>query len=109
MAASSRVRGVGYTGATLMAHLLKLVASFAFVALLVGCTSAAPSAPASAPQPTAAANAASSGAPVEISLHYPVGVSGPLAKIIDGYMAEFNQQNPNIKVTPVYDGDYVSV
>lgn len=78
--------------------------------VLVGCTTAiAPQAatPAAAGKPTTAA-AASTGAPVEISLHYPVGVSGPLAKIIDGYMTEFNQQNPSIKVTPVYDGDYVS-
>src|SRR5579864_996341 len=110
--ASSRVRGVGYTGATLMS-LFKLVASLACIAALVGCTSAPAAAPTSAPQPAAttssSAPAAAGGAPVEISLHYPVGVSGPLAKIIDGYMAEFNQQNPGIKVTPVYDGDYVSV
>ena len=94
------------------AYWVKLAASFVFVAALVGCTSA-PSASPSAPQPaatTAAAPAAAAGsAPVEISLHYPVGVSGPLAKIIDGYMAEFSQQNPNIKVTPVYDGDYPTV
>src|SRR5579864_513116 len=109
--ASSWVRGVGYTGATLMS-LFKLIASLAFVAALVGCTSA-PAAPTSAPQsaPTTASApaAAAGGAPVEISLHYPVGVSGPLAKIIDGYMAQFNQENPSIKVTPVYDGDYAAV
>jgi sn-glycerol 3-phosphate transport system substrate-binding protein len=91
--------------------LFKLAAGLALVVVLVGCTSApsaAPGAPQAAPTTASASNAAG-GNPVEISLHYPVGVSGPLAKIIDGYMAEFNQQNPNIKVTPVYDGDYVSV
>ncbi|MBV9172983.1 MAG: ABC transporter substrate-binding protein [Chloroflexi bacterium] len=81
---------------------------------VLGCSNAAPAAPTSssagAAQPASAGTGASGGGtPVEISLHYPVGVSGPLAKIIDGYMGEFNQQNPGIKVTPVYDGDYVSV
>jgi sn-glycerol 3-phosphate transport system substrate-binding protein len=86
-----------------------ILASFSLIGCTSGAAPAAPAAPTSstsgqaAPTPPAAASA-----PVEISLHYPVGVSGPLAKIIDGYMAEFNQQNPTIKVTPVYDGDYVS-
>ena len=77
------------------------------LAVVAGCTSApaAPAAPAATSAGNAAPAAAKSGT-VEISLHYPVGVSGPLAKIIDGYMAQFNQENPGIKVTPVYDGDY---
>jgi len=99
---------------------LRALAAATLIALAVaGCTSAAPAAPAgstpAAAKPTAAGAAGGTsgasnagGAPVEISLHYPVGVSGPLAKIIDGYVGEFNQQNPSIKVTPVYDGDYVS-
>jgi len=82
------------------------------VALALGaCSTASPpvAAPATgaAAQPTSApAKPASTGNAVEISLHYPVGVSGPLAKIIDGYIAQFNTENPTIKVTPVYDGDY---
>jgi sn-glycerol 3-phosphate transport system substrate-binding protein len=99
---------------------LRALAGATLISLAVaGCTSAgAPSAPAgstpAAAQPTAASgtsntsSSSASGGQVEISLHYPVGVSGPLAKIIDGYTAEFTQQNPSIKVTPVYDGDYVS-
>lgn len=75
---------------------------------LVACSSPAPAAPttasSSASQPPSAPAAASNA--VEISLHYPIGVAGPLAKIIDGYMTEFSQQNPGIHVTPVYDGDY---
>jgi sn-glycerol 3-phosphate transport system substrate-binding protein len=88
---------------------LGIVAPVLLAIIVVGCSaapSAAPPTTQAAAQPAAAAK--TSGAPVEISLHYPVGVSGPLAKIIDGYMGEFNQQNPDIKVTPVYDGDYVS-
>jgi sn-glycerol 3-phosphate transport system substrate-binding protein len=72
--------------------------------VVVACSGSAPAAPGGG-QP---AGTPAAGNAVEISLHYPVGVSGPLAKIIDGYVAEFNQQNPAIKVTPVYDGDYAS-
>lgn len=53
---------------------------------------------AAAPQP--------SGKTVTLTLHYPVGVSGPIAKIIDSYVADFTRANPTIKITPVYDGDY---
>jgi len=77
---------------------------------LVACSAPAPAAPTAASsgasQPTSAPAAAAASNAVEISLHYPIGVAGPLAKIIDGYMSEFNQQNPGIHVTPVYDGDY---
>src|SRR5581483_10260774 len=72
----------------------------------------APASPAAAPANPASTAAApappATGKTVEISLHYPVGVSGPLAKIIEGYMTEFSKQNPDVKVTPVFDGDYVS-
>jgi sn-glycerol 3-phosphate transport system substrate-binding protein len=87
----------------------RLLAPAAVALVLVACSTAAPSAaPTSGTSSQAApTSAAASGSGVtEISLHYPVGVSGPLAKIIDGYMAHFNQENPSIKVTPVYDGDY---
>ena len=45
-------------------------------------------------------------APVEISFYYPVAVGGPITKIIDGYAAEFQSENPTIKVTPIYSGTY---
>ncbi len=44
--------------------------------------------------------------PVEISFYFPVAVGGPITKIIDGYAAEFQRQNPSIKVTPIYAGTY---
>ncbi|MBV9119992.1 MAG: ABC transporter substrate-binding protein [Chloroflexi bacterium] len=78
-------------------------------------SSSGASAPASAGSSTAAAPASAAaaspasqagGKTVEISLHYPQAGAGPLAKIIDGYAAEFSKANPDIKVTPVYDGDY---
>ena len=42
----------------------------------------------------------------EISFFYPVAVGGPITKIIDGYAADFQKENPNIKVTPIYAGTY---
>lgn len=43
---------------------------------------------------------------VEISFYFPVAVSGPLTKIIDGLAADFEKANPDIKVKPIYSGNY---
>lgn len=51
---------------------------------------------------------AAGGKVIHLTMHYPVGVAGPLATIINNYVAEFHQQNPDIDVTPVYDGDYAT-
>lgn len=45
-------------------------------------------------------------AQTEVSFYFPVAVGGPVTKIIDGYAAEFNKANPDIKVSPVYAGSY---
>jgi sn-glycerol 3-phosphate transport system substrate-binding protein len=42
----------------------------------------------------------------EISFYFPVAVGGPITKIIDGYAADFQRENPSIKVTPIYAGSY---
>ena len=56
----------------------------------------------------AAASQPASGAPVSLTFFYPVGVAGPLSKLIDGMTGKFNTaQNGAIKVTPVYSGDYL--
>ncbi|PWW34676.1 MULTISPECIES: ABC transporter substrate-binding protein [Paenibacillus] len=44
--------------------------------------------------------------PVEISFYYPVNVGGPLTKVIDGMSASFMEKFPDIKVKPVYTGNY---
>lgn len=59
-----------------------------------------------------AAALALSAAPVaaqdmELRFYYPIAVSGPITKLIDGYAAEFEKQNPGIKIKPIYAGDYV--
>jgi sn-glycerol 3-phosphate transport system substrate-binding protein len=45
-------------------------------------------------------------APVEISFYYPVAVGGPITKIIDKFAADFERENPAIKVHPIYSGTY---
>jgi len=73
-------------------------------------TAAAPtSAPSAAPTVAPAATTVpASGTTAQLTFFYPVGVAGPLSKLIDGMAAKFNQtQNGAIKVTPVYSGDYI--
>ncbi|MCR4425095.1 MAG: ABC transporter substrate-binding protein [Firmicutes bacterium] len=43
---------------------------------------------------------------IRLTFYYPVGVSGPLATVINKYVEEFNTANPDIEVIPVYTGDY---
>ncbi len=42
----------------------------------------------------------------KLQFYYPVGVAGPLARIIDGYVKDFNQSHPQIQVEPVFAGSY---
>ena len=44
--------------------------------------------------------------PVEISLYYPVAVGGPITKTIDAMVAEFEKENPDVKLSAVYAGTY---
>lgn len=54
----------------------------------------------------AAAMAALPARAVEISFYYPIAVSGPLTKIIEGMVADFEKANPGITVKPIYSGNY---
>ena len=42
----------------------------------------------------------------EVSFYYPVAVGGPITKIIDGLAADFERENPGIKLKPIYSGSY---
>ncbi|MEZ5646801.1 MAG: ABC transporter substrate-binding protein [Burkholderiaceae bacterium] len=42
----------------------------------------------------------------ELSFYYPVAVGGPVTKIIDGMAADFEKDNPGIRIKPVYSGSY---
>src|SRR4029453_3958382 len=43
---------------------------------------------------------------VEVSFFYPVAVGGPITRIIDGFAADFEKENPGIKGKPIYAGTY---
>jgi len=45
-------------------------------------------------------------APVEVSFFYPIAVGGPITRIVDGFAADFEKENPGIKVKPIYSGSY---
>ena len=51
----------------------------------------------SVPRPAAA---------VDLTMYYPVAVGGPVTKIIDDMVDRFEKENPDIKVTAVYAGNY---
>jgi sn-glycerol 3-phosphate transport system substrate-binding protein len=56
--------------------------------------------------PALAAPAVRAQAPVEIAFNYPIAVGGPITRIIDGYCADFERENPGFRVRPVYTGTY---
>ena len=43
---------------------------------------------------------------VELTMYYPVAVGGALTKIVDGLVADFEKENPKIKVNAIYAGNY---
>jgi len=45
-------------------------------------------------------------AAVELTMYYPVAVGGALTKIVDGLVADFEKENPDIKVNAIYAGNY---
>ncbi len=45
-------------------------------------------------------------AATELTFYYPIAVGGPLTKVIDGLAADFEKQNPGVKVKPIYAGNY---
>jgi sn-glycerol 3-phosphate transport system substrate-binding protein len=53
-----------------------------------------------------AALSLSAAAQTEISFYYPVAVGGPITKIVDQMAADFERDNPGIKVKPIYAGSY---
>jgi sn-glycerol 3-phosphate transport system substrate-binding protein len=53
-----------------------------------------------------AVNSAATAADIELSFYYPVAVGGPITKIIDGYAADFEKENPGIKINAIYAGTY---
>jgi sn-glycerol 3-phosphate transport system substrate-binding protein len=52
-------------------------------------------------------SAAPARAEVELDMYYHVAVGGPLQAILDGYVADFEVEHPDIKVNPIYTGGFM--
>ncbi len=95
--------------------LLSLLLIGSFILSACGKATEAPATQAPATEaPTEAATEAPTEAPTEeppaepvtIQFFYPVAVDAPIADILKGYIAEFEAENPDIKVEPVFSGGY---
>ncbi|XOB63432.1 ABC transporter substrate-binding protein [Campylobacterota bacterium DY0563] len=42
----------------------------------------------------------------ELTMYYPVSVGGPLTKIVDSMVEEFEKKNPDIDINAIYAGNY---
>ena len=51
-------------------------------------------------------SSAANASDIVLSFYYPVAVGGPITKIIDGYAADFEKENPGIKINAIYAGTY---
>lgn len=95
-----------------------IIALFASAIVLTGCKLAT-EAPTEAPPehivevaPTEAPAEAPTEVPAEpvtIEVYYPVAIDAPIAGILNGYIEEFEAENPNITVEPVFSGGYGDV
>ncbi len=45
-------------------------------------------------------------AQTELTMYYPIAVGGSLTEVVDGIVADFETQNPDIKVNAIYSGNY---
>ena len=55
---------------------------------------------------TAAAIATPAIAETELTMYYPIAVGGKLTEVVDGIVADFMAENPDIKVNAIYAGNY---
>jgi sn-glycerol 3-phosphate transport system substrate-binding protein len=49
---------------------------------------------------------ASAAAETELTMYYPIAVGGALTTVVDGIVADFEAENPDIKVNAIYSGNY---
>ncbi|MDT8325834.1 MAG: ABC transporter substrate-binding protein [Roseovarius sp.] len=45
-------------------------------------------------------------AQTELTMYYPIAVGGALTEVVDGIVADFQAENPDIKVNAIYSGNY---
>jgi len=43
---------------------------------------------------------------IELTMYYPVAVGGALTDVVDGLVADFQKENPDVKVNAIYAGNY---
>ena len=55
---------------------------------------------------TAIGIAAPAAAETELTMYYPIAVGGKLTEVVDGIVADFEAENPDIKVSAIYSGNY---
>ena len=55
---------------------------------------------------TAIGIAAPAAADTELTMYYPIAVGGKLTEVVDGIVADFEAENPDIKVSAIYSGNY---
>jgi sn-glycerol 3-phosphate transport system substrate-binding protein len=53
-----------------------------------------------------AGSSAIAAAQTNLTMYYPIAVGGPLTKVVDGMIEDFQKANPNIKVNAIYAGNY---
>ena len=54
----------------------------------------------------AAGLVSSANAETELTMYYPIAVGGSLTEVVDGIVADFEAENPDINVTAIYSGNY---
>ena len=45
-------------------------------------------------------------AETDLTMYYPIAVGGSLTEVVDGIVADFEAENPDINVTAIYSGNY---
>ena len=55
---------------------------------------------------TAIGITAPAAAETELTMYYPIAVGGKLTEVVDGIVADFEAENPDIKVNAIYSGNY---
>ena len=55
---------------------------------------------------TAIGIAAPAASETELTMYYPIAVGGKLTEVVDGIVADFEAENPDIKVNAIYSGNY---
>jgi len=48
----------------------------------------------------------SAAAKTELTMYYPIAVGGALTEVVDGIVARFEEQNPDVTVNAIYAGNY---